>query len=228
MFAVSSHPHRTYGRRLAQVLIALATAVLIGLFVGAAPVGAYGSTRGVVSKPVRVSVVSPSTHDIAGKDGAGFVVDLALTARDKRSNTLLSPEAGYQPFFNNPGAPTFHPGPDPGAPGLVVMLSTTPNTPGTAFQGPRTNLAGLFQINGVASVENGLTRIRSTWQIGKAGFGSGRSVLTVFAVVGTAPAVVPRTGLTVMSNRVHVPFTITSPAVHGNSSEQPAGTASAR
>ena len=162
-------------------------------------------------KPVKLSVLSPGTGDNAGNEGAGFVVDLTLTARNKAANKSLSAEAGYKPFFNNPSAPTFHPGPNQGAPGLVVMLSTTPNTPGTPFQGPRTNLAGLFQINGVTA-NTGLIHVRTTWQIAKAGFGSGPSTLTVFVVDGTAPALVPDTGLQAISNRMTVPFTITAPA----------------
>ena len=148
----------------------------------------------------------------AGIGGAGFVVDVSLTARNTAANSLLSPEAGYKPFFNNPTAPTFAPGPNGGAPGLVVTLSTTPNMPGTPFQGPNTNLAGLFQINGVGTVKGGLTQTWNTWQIGKAGFGSGASTLTVFVVKGTAPALVPDAGLEVISNRVSVPFTISAPA----------------
>jgi predicted lipoprotein with Yx(FWY)xxD motif len=161
-------------------------------------------------------VVSPRAGDRAGEDGAGFVIDLALTARNKRANTLLAPEAGYKPFFNNPTAPTFRPGPDEGAPGLVVMLSTTPNMPGTPFQGRRTNLAGLFQINGV-SAHRGLIQIRNTWQIGKAGFGSGPSTLTAFAIVGTAPTVVPDGGMLPISNTVTVHFNITAPAMAASS-----------
>ena len=103
--------------------------------------------------PVELSVFSPRAGDSAGRDGAGFVVDVSLTARTKAANRLLSSEAGYKPFFNNPTAPTFQPGANGGAPGLVVMLSTTPTTPGTPFQGPGTNLAGLFQINGVGTRE---------------------------------------------------------------------------
>ena len=121
--------------------------------------------------------------------------------------SALSPEAGYKPFFNNPTAPTFVPGPNGGAPGLVVLLSTTPTTPGTPFQGPKTNLAGLFQINGVGTVKGGLTQTWNTWQIGKAGFGSGPSMLTAYVVKGTAPALIPDAGLELISNRVTVPFT---------------------
>ena len=94
----------------------------------------------------------------------------------------------------------------------MVLLSTTPDMPGTPFHGPNTNLAGLFQINGVGSVRGGLTQTWNTWQVGKAGFGSGPSVLTAYVVRGTAPTVVPTSGLDVISNTVKVPFTITAPA----------------
>jgi hypothetical protein len=111
------------------------------------------------------------------------------------------------PFFNAPGSSTFHPGADPGAPGLVVLLSTTSNTAGTAFQGPNTNLAGLFQINGVATV-GGNAETWNTWQVGKALFGTGPTVLTAYVVEGTAPAVLPEHAIKPISNVVHVPFTI--------------------
>jgi hypothetical protein len=163
-------------------------------------------------QPVRLSVFSPGAGDTAGQDGAGFVVDLSLTARNQAANSLLAPEAGYKPFFNNPTSPSFQPGANGGAPGLVVLLSTTPDMPGTPFHGPNTNLAGLFQINGVGSVRGGLTQTWNTWQVGKAGFGSGPSVLTAYVVRGTAPTVVPTSGLDVISNTVKVPFTITAPA----------------
>jgi predicted lipoprotein with Yx(FWY)xxD motif len=199
---------------LARGAIALTTAAFIALAAGASPASAKASgPKKVAPKPpVTLSVFSPGARDVAGKDGAGFVVDLALTARNTAANSLLSPEAGYKPFFNNPTAPTFVPGPDGGAPGLVVMLSTTPNTPGTPFQGPTTNLAGLFQINGVGTVKGGLTQTWNTWQIGKAGFGSGPSTLTAYVVKGTAPAVVPHAGLEKISNTVKVQFTISTPA----------------
>jgi predicted lipoprotein with Yx(FWY)xxD motif len=204
--------HQRHRGGLARGLIVLATAALTALVAGAAPAGAQTSATKAASRPVKLSVLSPGRGDTAGKDGAGFVVDLALTARNKAANDILSAENGYKPFFNNPTAPTFQPGRNDGAPGLVVMLSTTPTMPGTPFQGPRTNLAGLFQINGVGTVKGGLIQTRNTWQIGKAGFGSGPSTLTVFVVKGAAPSYVPATGVELISNRVDVPFTISAPA----------------
>ena len=223
-------PHRK-GGRLARAVLALAAIALFALAAIASPAGAqmYPATAAKTAKaaprPVRLNVFSPGVGDTAGQEGAGFVVDLSLTARNLAANSLLAPEAGYKPFFNNPTAPTFKPGPDGGAPGLVVMLSTTPTMPGTPFQGPSTNLAGLFQTNGVGTLKHGLTQTWNTWQIGKAGFGSGPSTLTVFVVKGTAPAVVPATGLDIISNTVKVPFTISTPAAA--TSPSPAATANA-
>ena len=54
--------------------------------------------------------------------GSGFVIDLSLTARNKASNGFVSPEAGYKPLFNNPTSPTFQPGADGGAPGVLLGL----------------------------------------------------------------------------------------------------------
>ncbi|GAC1529364.1 MAG: hypothetical protein NVS2B6_17470 [Thermoleophilaceae bacterium] len=162
--------------------------------------------------PVKVTVFSPGAEDLSGRGGVGFIVDLALDATNGRGNALLSPAAGYKPAFNAPvtpaGMPDPHPGADPGAPGLVVLLSSTPTKPGTPFMGPRTNLAGLFQINGVAKVR-GLAETWNTWQPQKPLFGIDQHTrLTVYVVAGTAPAVVPAHGLKIISNTVNVPFTI--------------------
>jgi len=213
MSALARAPHSPSRkrRRFARGLLAVAATTLVGLTVAASPASAAKPVKPAPT-PVKLSVFSPAAQDVAGKDGAGFVVDLSLTARNTAANSALSPEAGYHPFFNNPTAPTFLPGPNGGAPGLVVLLSTTPNTPGTPFQGPKTNLAGLFQINGVGTVKGGLTQTWNTWQIGKAGFGSGPSTLTAYVVKGTAPALIPDAGLELISNRVTVPFTISAPA----------------
>jgi predicted lipoprotein with Yx(FWY)xxD motif len=210
--SVNRSPRRKRVGRLVYAMFTLAATALIALAAGASPAAAKTSTPKPPAMPVKLSVFSPGARDTAGEDGAGFVVDLSLTARNRAANALLAPEAGYKPFFNNPTAPTFAPGADQGAPGLVVMLSTTPNTPGTPFQGPNTNLAGLFQINGVSTVKNALTQTWNTWQIGKAAFGSGPVTLTAFVVKGTAPTVVPDTGLERISNTVKVPFTITASA----------------
>jgi predicted lipoprotein with Yx(FWY)xxD motif len=163
--------------------------------------GAY-STR-----PVQLNLLTPTQGGRAGAGGS-FNVDLMLQARNARGNALLSAANGYKPFFNDPDAPTFHPGPDPGAPGLVVLLSSTPTMAGTPLQGPNTNLAGVFQLNTVAKV-GGLRQTFNAWQVSQPGFfGTGRATLTAYAVRGTAPAVVATPGANAISNVARVDFTI--------------------
>jgi hypothetical protein len=178
---------------------------LTGLLAAAAATTALAKPHHPAVKPVNVTVFSPGSQDRSGTGGVGFIVDLSLDATNRKANALLSPAAGYKPAFNDPAAPTSHPGPDPGSPGLVVMLSSTPNKPDTPFQGPRTNVAGLFQINGIAKVR-GLAETWNTWQPGKPLFGLNKHVrLTVYVVRGTAPGLVPTHGLNVISNTVHGP-----------------------
>src|SRR5262245_11624532 len=98
--------------------------------------------------PVVVDVITPSEDGVAGAGGV-FSVDISLQARTPSDNDTLSAANGYQPFLNLPGSNTFGPGlPDPGAPGLVVLESTTPQAAG----GPNANLAGVFQLNAVERV----------------------------------------------------------------------------
>lgn len=158
--------------------------------------------------PIAVTVFSPGNGDHSGVAGAGFVVDVALDATKTKYNPLLSAQAGYKPFFNAPGSSTFHPGPDPGAPGLVVLLSTTPTMAGTPFQGPDTNLAGLFQETGVARVRGNKAEVWDTWLVGKPLWGTGPETLTVYVVKGTAPANVAGASLQKISNVVRVHFHI--------------------
>jgi predicted lipoprotein with Yx(FWY)xxD motif len=161
------------------------------------------------SRPLRLTVLTPGA---AGRAGAGgsFNVDLMLQARTKQANSLLSAASGYKPFFNDPSGPAFGPGQaDPGAPGLVVLLSSTPTKAGTPLQGPNTNLAGVFQLNTVAKVA-GLRETWNAWQVTSPGFfGTGPVTLTAYAVNGTAPGHVTRPGAGAISNVVRVPFTIT-------------------
>jgi predicted lipoprotein with Yx(FWY)xxD motif len=163
-----------------------------------------GSGGGYQSAPLQASVISPRPGDRAGVGGT-FSVDLSLQARTADANNLLS---GYTSAFNDPHAPTFHPGPDAAAPGLVVLLSTTPTIANTPLQGPNTNLAGVFQINDVSKL-NGLKRTFNSWIVAVPGFfGKGvQANLTVFAVRGTAPALITGDEEPI-SNVVHESFTI--------------------
>jgi predicted lipoprotein with Yx(FWY)xxD motif len=154
--------------------------------------------------PLKASIISPTRGATAGSGGT-FSVDVSLQARTRRANRLLS---GYTAAFNDPNAPTFHPGPDAAAPGLVVLISTTPTIAGTPLQGPNTNLAGVFQINDVSRVK-GLKRTFNSWIVSSPGFfGTGvRATLTVYAVNGTAPALITGSEKPI-SNVVRESFTI--------------------
>jgi predicted lipoprotein with Yx(FWY)xxD motif len=146
-----------------------------------------GSGYGDQAAPLQASIISPMAGDRAGLGGT-FSVDLSLQARTASANSLLS---GYKAAFNDPNKPSFHPGPNAAAPGLVVLLSTTPTIANTPLQGPNTNLAGVFQINDVARL-NGLKRSFNSWIVTVPGFfGKGvQANLTVYAVRGTAPALI--------------------------------------
>jgi predicted lipoprotein with Yx(FWY)xxD motif len=139
------------------------------------------------SAPLKATVISPVAGDRAGVGGT-FSVDLSLQARTASANNLLS---RYTAAFNDPHAATFHPGTNAAAPGLVVLLSTTPTVAGTPLRGPRTNLAGVFQVNDVAKV-NGLMRTFNSWIVTSPGFfgKAKQATLTVYAVNGTAPALI--------------------------------------
>ncbi len=211
-------PSRAQGHRSTHYWIMMGTLVLALLSLagcGAAASAASASTsqNAKTHRPVQVTVFSPGQEDKAGKAGAGYVIDLSLDASTPADNSYLSAANGYKPFFNDPNSTTFHPGPDQGAPGLVVLLSTTKTIPGTAFKGPGTNLAGLFQINGVAMVNEGtIAETWNTWLVGKPIAGAGvKTTLTVFVVKGTAPAFIhgdPEEQPGLISNVVRVQFTI--------------------
>jgi predicted lipoprotein with Yx(FWY)xxD motif len=173
-----------------------------GTAVRKAHAGSYRSHR---AAPVQLSVITPGRGDTAGAGGV-FNVDLSLQARNAAGNQALSAANGYVPLLNLPGSDTFGPGmPDPGAPGLVVTLSTTP----TAAGGPNANLAGVFQLNAV-NRHHGLIETFNDWQVGVPGF-FGRNVettLTAYLVAGQAPGLIPAGGLTPISNVVHETFTV--------------------
>jgi predicted lipoprotein with Yx(FWY)xxD motif len=156
------------------------------------------------SAPLKLSVIAPQAGDSAGSGGA-FTVDLALQARTTQANALLS---GYRPAFIDPNSAAFHPGTNAAAPGLVVLLSTTPTIAGTPLHGANTNLAGVFQINDVGRL-SGLRHTFHSWIVTSPGFfgKNVRATLTAFAVSGTAPAVVTGSEKPI-SNVVRESFTI--------------------
>src|SRR5262245_7566857 len=163
-----------------------------------------GGGYGEEAAPLQATIISPGPGDTAGVGGT-FSVEVSLQAQTAQANSLLS---GYTAAFNDPSKPTFHPGPNAAAPGLVVLLSTTPTLAGTPLHGPNTNLAGVFQVNDIAKT-NGLIRTFNSWIVAVPGFfgKATTATLTVYAVDGTAPAVVTGSEKPI-SNIVRENFTI--------------------
>src|SRR5262249_49883627 len=138
-------------------------AAVLGISASAGADSGYGGAYG--SAPLRATVISPAAGDSAGVGGT-VSVNLSLQARSARGN---SPLAGHPAAFNDPSQPTFPPGPNAAAPGLVVLLSTTPTIANTPLQGPNTNLAGVFQVNDVSRAY-GLKRTFNSWIVTSPGF----------------------------------------------------------
>jgi len=151
--------------------------------------------------PITVTVFTPLPGDVVGLNGGGWVVDLALYASSAKYNYLLSPSNGYKPAFLNPlNSTQFHAGNNSAAPGLVCLFSTTPTVNGSLLQGPQTNLAGFFQINGVAMTTNGtIAEVWNTWYLDGTSFANEHINMTVYVVNGTAPSMLPN-GTTILPN----------------------------
>jgi hypothetical protein len=169
--------------RVARSAIMLTGTLALAL-TAATPAFASSSEHAYHYRPaVELVAVTPSPFQVAGAGGV-FNVDLALLARNFTGNNILSAANGYQPGINTtPGIGH----PDPFAPGLVVLLSTTPQAAG----GPLANLAGVFQLTDVAN-NHGLAQVFADWEVGKPGaFGDGTpTTLTAYLVNGTAPGTV--------------------------------------
>jgi hypothetical protein len=162
------------------------TATAVVALAAAAPALA-SSTHHAPVRPHRPAItlvaLTPTPQDVSGAGGV-FSVDLTALARNAIGNCELSAANGYKPGITT--TPAFgHP--DSFAPGLVVLLSTTPAAAG----GPDANLAGVFQLTDVART-HGLAQVFADWEVGKPGaFGDGTTTtLTAYLVRGTAPGTV--------------------------------------
>ncbi len=143
------------------------------------------------SAQLTVDITFPSAEVTQGVAGIGWLIDIDLSALTAANSLDLAPPAFIPAFRNGAGTPfsSIHsPGVNPAAPGLVVLLSSSPNNNATLF-GPLSNLAGLFEVNAPAVSQAGVAQFRLVWYIGATAFGEGvNSTLTVFVVSGTAPA----------------------------------------
>ncbi len=210
-------------RHLLYALALVAIAATAGSISGTASGKSAASGGKTATPPVNVTVFSPRSGDVAGKESKGFLVDLAV-----RYPSLDSSGAGFQltgPTAHQNQAPVpgaFAPGVDEKLPGLIVLLST-------ATVGARNaqNLANLFNLTAFTNQKT--NEIWDTWIVGTPSFGRNvRSVLRVAVaadknqdgIYNDAPAVVAdanrdgRINATdlkaygVASNIVAVPFQI--------------------
>src|SRR5262249_20748413 len=145
--------------RIARAALTLGATAALGLSAAPGPAAAHMShgMHAGSQTPVHVAVLTPGPGE---STSSAFNVDVVLHSMNGLGNSLLS---GYSTLFNDPTGPdgmanpAFHPGASTAAPGLVVTLSTTPSRPGTPLVGPRTNLAGVFQLNSITR-SHGLIR----------------------------------------------------------------------
>jgi len=155
---------------------------------------------------VSITVNAPGAGDLDGVKGLNYIVDLTIDVLSENSNGLIP----YKPLYQDASSSTFGPGPNPAFPGLVVLQNTTANK--GPLKGPGTNLAGLFQLNGVAST-NGLHQYNSYWDAGAALFGIGASNIVIYYVHGQAgktASFAPGVSDGLISNVVNIPFTISN------------------
>jgi hypothetical protein len=206
--AVMLHNKLDHGRLARRAAALTGTAALALTLTAAAPAiassrpaPAHLQIRHSAYLPIELVAVTPGPGDVAGAGGV-FNIDLAALARNGAGNKWLSAAKGYKPGIANPAPGIGHP--DPFAPGLVVLLSTTPKKAG----GPDANLAGVFQLTDVAK-SGGLAQVIADWEVGKPGaFGKGsKTTLVAFLVAGTAPGILKGT-VTPISNVVEETFTI--------------------
>ncbi len=164
------------------------------------------ATNSAVMPEVSITVNAPGAGDVDGIKGLNYIVDLTIDVLFKSSNGLIP----YKPLYQDASSSTFGPGPNPAFPGLVVLQNTTAKK--GPLMGPSTNLAGLFQLNGVATT-NGLHEYNTYWNAGAALFGIGPSELVVYYVRGTAgktASSAPGVSDDLVSNVVNIPFTISN------------------
>ena len=92
------------------------------------------ASAGAATKYVELNIPVPEQNAKAGLNGMGWSVDVIAKGNGPAMDAI-------KPAF---GATATAAGRNPAFPGLVVMLSTTPN--GQGFQGAKQNLAKLFQL----------------------------------------------------------------------------------
>lgn len=182
---MSTAPRRTLVLSLAALVGAAVIAPTLPAAFASDSGAAASSNGNSHSQPVHVDILAPGGGDNAGTEGKGWFVDLDIDYPATGADGLTaSGFTGLQltgPGVHNNVAPfpgTFSAGQDDRLPGLVVMTSTT-----TAFSGPGTNLANLFNLTGITNRTAEETEIWDTWIVGAAIAGKDVDTTVTVAVV---------------------------------------------
>jgi len=143
---------------------AVARAAALGLFVAAAVAAAPARAA-----EAKVELLAPRNGDRVGREGFGWVVDLAVRFDGPVERTGLTALqlTGPGPHASAPPMPgTFSIGADDRFRGLVVLVSTT--APGARSC---QNIANLFNLTGLSDATQRSTEIRDAWIVGAPNFG---------------------------------------------------------
>ncbi len=176
------------------------------------------NTAAAEAYPLIVTLIAPAAGEIDGIKGFDYIVDVTIQASRESVNHIIP----FKPLFQDSSSSTFGAGPNAAFPGLVVLQNTTAKK--GPLMGPNTNLAGLFQLNGVAKTQ-GLNQYNPFWLAGAPAFGIGPSELVVYYVEGTAPktaTLTPSAADGLLSNIVSAPFTISNRSTNAVPSQIPA------
>lgn len=180
---------------------ALPALACVALACGRAPEPVVPGTA-QADMPVELHVVLPEDGVRVGQGGIGWTVDVLAGSSHPH---LLPARSAFAA-----GPPLTRPGRNPNFPGLVVMLSTTPEEEG--LEGAQQNLAGLFQIVAQADAPSS-RQVQAVWWVSQPRYAADQDVvLTVLVVEGDAPDVVrDRGALRPLSNDAEVRFYVNGP-----------------
>jgi hypothetical protein len=119
--------------------------------------------------PIEIEVFAPEEGHLAGVDGIGWFVDLAIEFEGDLTSTGFTGNQLTGPGVHDNTAPfpgVFAPGKDDRFGGLISLFTTT-----TLGAGACQNLANLFNLTGPTNVQEDETEIWDTWIITTAAFG---------------------------------------------------------
>jgi hypothetical protein len=122
------------------------------------------------ASPIEIEVFAPEEGHLAGVNGVGWFVDLAIEFEGDLVSSGFTGNQLTGPGVHDNTAPfpgVFAPGKDDRFGGLISLITTT-----TLGAGACQNLANLFNLTGPTNVQQDETEIWDTWIITTAAFGT--------------------------------------------------------